>query len=158
MLTQYYTDCCQKPESRAAVSVKSSYIYNKKTAGSDTWWLQTSPQRSLRRWVSGAPRTSPYTSARQCRDLHKKQTNVIFLSKMCWREAALERLSSHLPGWDRSLWTPRSHMSPRSPLSSPCIVQSTAWWPAPCFGRCCWSLRCCKASRSSGKHSGQQRD
>ncbi len=74
MLEQYHTDCCKKPDSRATSLCHSSYIYNRKTAGSDTWWLQTSPQRSLRRWVSGVLHTSPYTSAHQCRDLSKKQT------------------------------------------------------------------------------------
>lgn len=49
----------------------SSYIYNRKTGGSDTWWLQTSPQKSLRRLVSGALHILPYISALQRRDLRE---------------------------------------------------------------------------------------
>ena len=136
------------------------YIYNKKTGGSDTWWPQTSPQRILPRWASGAPHTSPYTSAHRCRDLRhwgESQKNwIIFSYKRC-RTAAhhLNCCSTHLPVLGRSPWTPRSHTSPRSPLSRGCTLQSTARWPAPCFGRCRWSPRCCRASRPSGKRSGK---
>lgn len=55
----------------------SSYIYNRKTGGSDTWWLQTSPRRSLQRWVSGAPRNSPYISAHLCRDLSETTNKLL---------------------------------------------------------------------------------
>lgn len=56
---------------RSGCLCRASYIYSRKTGGSDTWWLQTSPRRSPRRWVSAAPHISPDTSAHQCRDLRE---------------------------------------------------------------------------------------
>lgn len=46
-----------------------SYVYSRRTGGSDTWWRQTSPRRSRQRWASGSSRRRPYTSARPCRGL-----------------------------------------------------------------------------------------
>lgn len=71
----------------------SSYIYNRKTGGSDTWWLQTSPQKSLRRLVSGALHIWPYISALQRRDLREAGERtwvtqaVIFSSKAYWTQS-----------------------------------------------------------------------
>lgn len=54
-----------------------SYIYSMKTEGSGTWWQQTFPQRTLRRWVSAAPRISLYISAHQGRDLRAEENNIL---------------------------------------------------------------------------------
>lgn len=49
--------------------VVPTYVYNRRTGGSDTWWPQTSPRRSLRCSASGGPRIPPHTSAPRRTDL-----------------------------------------------------------------------------------------
>lgn len=49
--------------------VCGTYVYNRKTEGSDTWWRQTSPQRSPPRWASGSPHIRPCSAEHLRRDL-----------------------------------------------------------------------------------------